>query len=444
MKKAVKYLIILAIVGIAIWYLFLRGNSADAMKADDGKPKTAAAKRGNIRVTIETTGQVAANREIEIKCKASGEVINLPVDKSDPVKKGALLIELDPVNETRNVERAKVSLAVSQARFAQAQLNVAAAEETLNTSRTRAEAALASAVSASQDAQARFERTEQLLAKNMTSKEEYGGAKAAADQAAANVVSANANLLDIKTQELALQTKKQEIIIAAQNVKSDNLSLLDAEQRLADTTVLSPINAVVAECNVQEGQIIASGINNIGGGTTIMTLEDLDNIFVYASVDESDIGRIEPNQNASITVDAYPNMRFPGVVKRVAIKGITASNVVTFEVKIEVMGKNKHLLRPQMTANITITAADKDNALLVPAGALSRKKGGEWFVTVVKSDGTNEERKVVMGLTNGEMTEVLEGLKEGETVLIQKAGAQSQWQGGGGRERRGPMGPPHF
>src|SRR5439155_4332181 len=113
---------------------------------------------------------------------------------------------------------------------------------------------------------------------------------------------------------------------------SDKVALANARQQRDYTTVTAPMDGVVSALNVQIGVIIASGITNVAGGTTIMTLSDLSHVFVLASVDESDIGTIVVDQPAIITVDAYPGRQFKGKVVRIATKGVNVTNVVTFEV----------------------------------------------------------------------------------------------------------------
>jgi len=218
-------------------------------------------------------------------------------------------------------------------------------------------------------------------------------------------------------------------------VESDKIALSNAQQRLSETKVYAPISAVVSARNVQTGQIISSGISNVGGGTTILTLSDLSRLFVLAAVDESDIGKVAADQMARITVDAFPGMMFRGKVVRIATKGVSTSNVVTFEVKIEVLGRNKNLLKPEMTANIEIVAQEEENALLVPVTAVSRKKKIQ-VVNVQKPDGTIEERPVTVGISDGEKIIVTSGLSEGETVVIREGEAESRWRG-----MRGPMMP---
>jgi multidrug efflux pump subunit AcrA (membrane-fusion protein) len=148
---------------------------------------------------------------------------------------------------------------------------------------------------------------------------------------------------------------------------------------------------------------------------------------VLASVDESDIGKIKSGLDATITVDAFPELSFKGSVVRIATKGVNVSNVVTFEVKIEVLGKMKSLLKPEMTANIEIVADKDDDALLVPVEAVSRKKG-QRFVTVRKPDGTDEERTVIVGISDGVNMAIVSGLDESDKIVIRGGEVDSRWR----------------
>ena len=184
---------------------------------------------------------------------------------------------------------------------------------------------------------------------------------------------------------------------------------------------------MVASLSVQKGSIVASGINNVSGGTTIMTLLDLSRVFVLATVDESDIGGVEVGQEARVGVDSYPGRTFAGKVVRVAVQGVNASNIVTFEVKVEVLDERKDLLKPQMTGNVTIVEASRPDALTVPVAAVSRQ-GPRSFVTM--ADGTR--REVKLGLEGVERTEIADGLKEGDAVLVKSDEPESRWRNGGG------------
>jgi len=174
------------------------------------------------------------------------------------------------------------------------------------------------------------------------------------------------------------------------------------------------------------GTIISSAISNVGGGTSVMTLSDLSHIFVLASVDESQIGGVKKGQTVDITADAYPGKHFTGKVVRIATQGVNTSNVVTFEVKIEVTDDNKDLLKPQMTANVQIIEASKKDAVTVPILAVVRKQH-KTFVTLVKPDNALEDREVELGIDDGENQEIVSGLAAGEQVLVHKNESNSVW-----------------
>lgn len=421
-----------AVAAVGIW--LAAGRDGDDQTEERS---VVVAERGPLTMTVETTGRVVANLDVEIKCKASGEVIALPRDVSDEVKEGELLVELDPVDEERRVRRAEVALAASGAQLEQARQSLVIAERTLATEKRRAAAALTSAKARAEDSRAKADRAGKLWEKNLSSREEYDTAETAAVAAEADLENARLRVEDLKTQELALEIKRQEVRRAEARVDSDGIALADARQRLGDTKVYAPISGVVSTRNVEIGQIVSSGINNIGGGTTLLTVSDLSRTHILAAVDESDIGKVEVAQAVTVTADAYPAETFRGRVARIATRGESASNVVTFEVKIEVLGENRLLLKPEMTANVEIVAAERKEALLVPVEAVARRMGRH-FVTLEKPDGTLEERPVRIGITDGVSFEVLDGLAEGERVVAKGGASASRWRKEAAGRTHGP------
>ncbi len=426
MKKALAVLIVvgLAVAGVMWWRS--RATRQEPQASEAG-PKEVSVTRGSLRATVEATGRVVPEQEVEIKCKASGEVVKLPVDVSDRVEKGDLLVQLDPEDEEQNVKRAEVDLAVSEARLAQARLALQIAEWDLKSERLRAKAALQSAQVKAEDAAARLKRVEQLREKKIASEEELDAACATEAQADATLKDAQARIEDLKTKEVQLASRRHDITIAEQQVEAIRISLADAKRRLADTTVPAPIAGVVATRNVQVGQIIASGVSNVGGGTSVLTLADLSRIYVLVSVDESDIGRVRVGQPAAITVDAYPDRRLRGEVVRVATKGEVTSNVVTFEVKVEVTSRQKHVLKPEMTANVAVVTVDKADTLLLPVAAVQRR-GPRSVVRVANASGEPEMRPVTVGESDGERIEILEGVEEGDRVILPDKAGAGRWR----------------
>jgi HlyD family secretion protein len=423
-----KKILILVILSAAIVTggYFWSHKSAN-VKTETPQWSTVQVKKGSIRDAVSCNGQVVSNLDVEIKCKASGEIVKLPFDISDQVNKGDLLVELDPVDEQRKVNQAKISLASSQARLMQRKVNLKIAQKDLIIARKSAAAALKSAEAYAKDARAKAERMRKLFEKKLTSQEEKDTGETTAIQAEVDLENARIQMEQLANKARELEIKRQDVRLAKAQMKMDKINLSLAEQRLKDTRVFSPIDGVVSERNVQSGQIISSGINNVGGGTRVMVLSDLSRLFILASVDESYIGKVELGQKVIITADAFPGKRFFGKIDRIATKGINVSNVVTFEVKIEVRERNRSLLKPEMTANVEIIVAEKEEVLMVPSEAVLYKKGGH-FVRVKKDDGSIEERPVQAGISNGVVIEIIKGLSQGDTIIYRKGEARSRWR----------------
>ncbi len=296
----------------------------------------------------------------------------------------------------------------------------------------KANAALQSAKARAADASAKAKREEELLEKKYTSPENVETARTTAVQAEQDVLTAQAAIEGLKTQKIDLETKLQQICLSKADVDSDQIALDLAKRQLGYTKVFAPIDGVISDRKIQIGQIISSGISNVGGGTTALMLSDLSRIYILASVDESDIGEVQLGQTADITADAYPRKQFTGKVDRIAAKGVNTQNVVTFEVRVEVLSEDKLMLKPEMTANVSILVAEATDTLLAPAGAIFRDKG-DMFVSLQKPDGTIEEKHPVqVGITDLMQTQILSGLQEGDKVVIQSTEADSRWRAGGG------------
>lgn len=483
--------IVVLVVALSVYYFWNRQKASQDAK---NRVETVTVTKGNITSSIFTTGKVTPNIEVEIKCKASGEITQLPFDISDTVKKGQLLLKLNPIDEQRNVRQSQMTLLQSQTNLSKAKKDLLLTQQNLGTDKAQAQIALNSAKIKAKDLRTKAERSKELylmstqrklavaaveaakikakdlrtkanaakqlyLNKSILSKSDYDTAVANADQAdidvknaelrlqeqdtnnkndydtaltaakqaEAEVKNAQENLEQQNNSKINVDIKNQDIQAAQAKVESDKLALLNSQQRLKDTEVFSPIDGVVTTRPVQVGQIITSGTSTVGGGTVVLTIADLSRMFVMATVDESDIGKVKVGQKASITADAFPDKRFRGIVRQIYTKGTNTSNVVTFSVKIEITTKNKNLLKPEMTSNIEIIQQQKENTLSVDANALTRKKG-KYYVKVLKDDGTQEEREVQIGANNDSNYEITSGLKEGEKLVIDNSDAEGKWK----------------
>lgn len=424
MKRAIVIIVLLAGVGAVAWWLLARERAAPPAKPT----VTAKVHRGDIELLVDATGSVESNQDVEIKSKASGEVIKLPHDVSDRVPKyapgknedEALLVRLDPIDESRRVQRARADADAAAARLSQAQANLAIAQADLAAARPRAEANIAAADAKSKLADLTRDRTLELHKSLVATRDEADNAVAQAKVAEAQLKVALVERQALASLELAVTLRQADIELAKANLDAAKVDLADAEQRLAETKIYSPIDGVVTQRKVEIGQIIASGIINIAGGTALMTVSDTSRMFVVAVVDESDIGRLVETgrlgQAVTVTADAYPGRRFTGKVVQITPWGTSEAKVVSFSVKIEITGGGIELLLPKMTADVSILANRKAGVLLAPNAAVMydldqpyvRLRQGEDFV----------RRDVKLGLNDGRQAEVIAGLAEGDELAL--------------------------
>ncbi|MGA3066778.1 MAG: efflux RND transporter periplasmic adaptor subunit [Tepidisphaeraceae bacterium] len=423
-----------AVVVAAGGFYYRHVRQVQAAAAASSDVVHAVAEIGNISQNVATTGLVISNLDVQIKCQASGQVIKFPFDVSDHVKSGDLLLQVDPTDERRMADQAQAAVAISQAKLQEAKLNATVAELDLQTATEQAESNLQSAQIKATNLQNKADRQQQLLLQKLAAPEDYETAQTDAAAAAADLQTAKIAKEQLKSQAASVEVKKQDVVLAEAQLQSDQIALANALQQLSYTTVSAPMDGVVADVEVELGTIISSAIENVGGGTTVMTLSDLSKIFVNASVDESDIGDVRVGQRAVITADAYPGKTFDGSVVRIATQGVNNSNVVTFTVKIEVTSDNKELLKPQMTTNVQIIEAQDNNVVIIPSAAVVRREG-KFTVSVVKPDGSTEDRDVEVGINDGTSAEIASGLQPGETVVVHRADANGRWTGMAGITR---------
>ena len=226
-----------------------------------------------------------------------------------------------------------------------------------------------------------LERQRSLLEKDFTSRQEVDLAESAYKTALAQVEQAKANVEFAKVQ-------------------------------LGYTKIYAPITGVVASISTQEGETVAASL----AAPTFVNLIDLKRLEVQTYVDETDIGKIKKDLEAIFTVDTYPDTDFEGKVTAIYPKAVIEDNVVNYIVTVEITDFKDKALRPEMTASVTILLETRRGVLAIPTSALTRERG-ERFVTVLEN-GNRIRRKVRIGWRDGGYTEIVDGLREGEYVVI--------------------------
>lgn len=212
---------------------------------------------------------------------------------------------------------------------------------------------------------------------------------------------------------------EQEFDVAQSSYAAAKAQLMQAEAnlelsgiQLSYATIRSPISGVIASVSTQEGEAVAAGL----AAPTFVNIIDLHRLEVHTYVDETDIGKIDVGQRASFTVDTHPGIEFPGNVTAIYPKAVIQDNVVNYIVTVEILDFKDRILRPEMTANVTITLEERRDVLAVPTTAIHRDRG-ERYVIMIEGD-KHVRRTVNVGWRDGAYTEILEGLNDGELVLI--------------------------
>ena len=279
-----------------------------ASKAEDsgGGLELAVVERRDLEVLAEAAGLVEPVRLVEVKSKASGEVLRIHVETGQEVQRGTLLVEIDPRDVRNAYAQAEADLAVAQARLA--------------------------------TAEAQRQRVEELRKANVVTEQEFEAAALEEANARAQFVKARTNL------ELA-------------------------RERLGDVTVRAPIDGTIIQRSVEIGTIIASASQNISGGTPLMLMADLSQMQVRTLVDETDIGRVQPGQVARVMVEAYPGRPFIGRVSKIEPQAIVDQNVTMFPVLV-LLDNEHRLLKPGMNAEVQIEIARRQNVVTVPSAAV--------------------------------------------------------------------------
>lgn len=409
----------LVFVGVALLltglYLYPY-NSEDS--EDTPKPifKTSKVLRGDLSVNISATGTVEPNFKVEVKSKASGEVLSFPFEEGDRVKKGTLLLQLDKSDEQRNVAKAHTELSSSSARYKKAETSLLLQKTKYNTDLKSSQSEIETALANLKEAEDKLKRQRELFEKKFVSQESLDTAATLFKVNQENLVQARTRLQSAKDSIHDITMKENEIELVQSEVKRSEISVDEVEERLEETDIFAPINGVIIEKLVEEGQIIASGISNVSGGTAIATIADMSRLFIIADIDETDIGSVKIGHAVRITADAFPKEVFKGKVTRIAPQGLIENSITIFKAKIEVQGTGKNLLKPMMSANIDIVTHKVKDTVYATRAAIRKDDEGK-YVMVLKNDEP-EKVRVKTGIRNPINAQILSGLISDDEVIL--------------------------
>ncbi len=376
-------------------------------------------KRGNIELNVTATGDIKPIKEVELKSKASGQVVRFQKLPGEAVEEGELIAELDKRVEQRNLSLQESNLLTAEANLVRTQLQV---EVDLKT----AESEAAGAREDLKQKTAELARLEKLSGELVT-ESELSTHRLAARLVEERTKQTEAALVFIKGR------REGEIKLAEADVLKARVSVDDARERLRDTELRSPIKGILLKKLVEEGQIVASGISATAGGTAIAIVADVSKLYVEANVDETDIAKVRKGQRADVSLLSGGSDRFKGRVDLILPKGEIDSNVIVFKVRVGIEGEVFGRAYPGMTAAVTLRVAEKKDTLLVASEAVKIER--EKTLVYIPDGDKSKPVPVKIGLDNGVHAEVLEGLDADDWVFVTHTSIPDPKAGGRSRMR---------
>jgi HlyD family secretion protein len=426
-----KYLIAIVIVIV----ILAGGFSFYQLRGENGsnqKFRLAKVERGEIDLIVTATGTINPVINVLVGSQVSGTIKNLYADFNSQVKEGQVIAQIDPAIFQAQVDQARANVLTNQANLLNARANL----ENTKANSVKAEIAVV-------DAKRTLDRNRPLVEKKVIAQATMDTAQTAYDTAEAQKEVAKAQVESATSQ---VESSKAQ-------VEQAKAALKLAETNLRYTTIRSPVNGTVISRNVDVGQTVAASLQ----APTLFTIaKDLTRMQVDTNVSEADVGRIAAGQDATFTVDAYPERIFRGRVSEIRNAPIIVQNVVTYDVVLVV--ENKDLkLKPGMTANVSVMIDHKEGVLKIPNSALrfrpmdagAKGTGEKGRGSPLQKQKLNEQKSpqgekerlgkvwilsqekkpvpvsIVLGITDGTFSEVMAGdLREGMEIIVEETSSK--------------------
>ena len=299
--------------------------------------ETADVEKRNIVVSATATGTIEPVLTVEVKSKASGEIIEMRAETGDDVKPQQLLARVDPREARTALAQTQADLQVAKAQLANAKMELS--------------------------------RADTFYKAQIITQVEYENTRLAYASANAGVVRAQSSL--------------------------DN-----AQDQMDDTEIRAPLPGPIIVKNVELGTVISSPTRDVGGGTVLFTMANLDTVQVRAMVDETDIGKIEPGLPATISVDAFPDRKFEGSVLKIEPQATVNQNVTMFPVLVR-LGNPGHALKPGMYGEVEVHVGNRQDVLAIPYSALRTQQDVASAATVLGLDPQDVQQQLAMAQSGG-------------------------------------------
>ncbi len=352
---------LLAVGGVVVVAMGKGGAGGDS-RADQSL--TATVRKGDLEVTVLETGKVEPKAQAQIKSRVGGLVTDVTVHEGQVVKKGHVLIRLEPTDYRREVARV-------ESEIEQQRLTLEFAELSLDRSKRAREGAVGT--------------------------------------------------------EMELDQAKNNAALARARIASARVSLATAQDRLRYTQVEAPIEGTVTQRNIQPGEVVVPGVTATVEGRPLLVIADLRTLLVKIDLNQIDVAKVKVGQQAEVTLDALPGKKFTAAVTKVAPAAVRNATVDVFPVEATLGGsQDLTAIKPGMTADVKIHIDTRPGVLLLPIEAVTSEKG-KHFVTPLDAGGTagagaaagkGGRRDVQVGARNDRDVEITTGLKEGDRVAI--------------------------
>ena len=335
-----------ALLGSGAFWLWSQRSAADAVQY-----RSAKIERGSLLATVSASGAVNPVTQVSVGTQVSGQIKDLLVDFNSEVKAGQLIAVIDPETFQYRVRSAQADVDAARATVLTAQANSAASRAGVS----RAQVDLI-------EAQRDLDRKQMLVEKQFITQSE-------ADKARALV---NTTTEALKSAQAQVGVTEAQIKSAQANVAQREASLAQARIDLERTRITSPVNGIVIKRAIEKGQTVAASLQS---PELFVIAQNLQDMQVDASIDESDVGRIRTGQKATFTVDAFPGQTFEGEVRQVRKAAQNVANVVTYVAVVGFSNVGGRLL-PGMTANVRVVIESRENVLKIPNAALRVRIAG--------------------------------------------------------------------
>jgi HlyD family secretion protein len=380
-------LILAAAAGGYWWY---RGGVARQVAS------TVLVRRGAITATVETTGKVHSARQVELSLPFGGRVKRVVVSVGDQVEAGQLLLELEAPDAERQVREAELNLEIRQLQLDKARAGASSEEIEI------AQANLRKAALAKQVAQAAYDEIAATY-------ERRENAEVSPEALALQQANIDYQIAQRHYERLVNGPPTDELAALEKQLESAQLALERAQAQWEEMRLITPLAGTVVRVEASEGEMVSAY-------RPVVVIADLTSLQMIAEIDEIDVAEVSPGQEVTIRLDAYPGQTLLGTIVSLAPAASPQRGSTVYEAVVGFDAEGL-ALRLDMGANLKIITLEKEGVLLVPNRAI-QPIGRRRVVKVV--DGRSiREVEVVTGLSNESETEIVEGLAEGQKILVE-------------------------